>query len=64
MLGAADGATWRGPDATSCVCDGINGMVLERVLWVGWDYNVFGPHGGRPLLEFVGDLAFTYGSTA
>jgi uncharacterized protein len=39
-------------------------MVTERILWVGWNYDVFGPHGGRPLLEFVVNLAFTYGSTA
>ena len=34
---------------------GLIGMVMERILSVGWDYRVFGPHGGRPFLEFDGD---------
>ena len=43
---------------------GLVGMVIERVVSAGWDYDVFGPHGRDPLLEFVGDSAFVYGSTA
>lgn len=43
---------------------GLIGMLMERVLSVGWHYDVFGPHSTRPHLELVGDLAFAYGSTA
>lgn len=43
---------------------GLAGMLIERVLASGWGYNVFGDRGANVGAEFVGDVAFAYGSTA
>jgi uncharacterized protein len=43
---------------------GMSGMAIERILASTRGYELFGPHGVDPLTEFVGDVAFTFGSTA
>ena len=43
---------------------GFLGMVVERYLAATRDYNVFGELGVQPATEFVGSVAFTFGSTA
>jgi len=43
---------------------GLLGMVTERVLALTRGYEVYGARGLDPLAEFVGDMAFTFGSTA
>jgi len=43
---------------------GLAGMLAERVLAFGWGYRVFGDRGANVGAEFVGDVAFAYGSTA
>jgi uncharacterized protein len=39
-------------------------MTVERILTVGWGYQVFGRGRIDVPLEFIGDLPFVYGSTA
>jgi uncharacterized protein len=39
-------------------------MTVERVLAIGWGYNVWGDRGANMALEFVRDMFFVYGSTA
>jgi uncharacterized protein len=43
---------------------GIGSMMVERVLAVGWGYDVWGERGVDIPLEFLGDVSFAYGSTA
>jgi uncharacterized protein len=43
---------------------GIIAMSLERLLYFSIDYQVFREHLVAPLPQFVGDIAFAYGSTA
>lgn len=43
---------------------GVVGMIVERILAVGWGYDVFGRGRISVPLELLGDLSFAYGSTA
>lgn len=43
---------------------GVGSMVMERFLASIWGYDVWGQRGVNIPLEFLGDVAFAYGSTA
>jgi uncharacterized protein len=43
---------------------GVLAMTVERILTLGWGYQVFGQDRIDVPLEFIGDLSFAYGSTA
>jgi uncharacterized protein len=43
---------------------GVSAMTVERILTLGWSYQVFGRGRIDVPLEFIGDLFFAYGSTA
>jgi uncharacterized protein len=43
---------------------GVLAMTVERILTVGWGYQVFGRGRIDVPLEFIGDFSFAYGSTA
>jgi uncharacterized protein len=43
---------------------GVTSMAVERVLALGWGYDVWGVRGANVPLELIGDALFAYGSTA